>query len=134
MTLLHQQLYYYESEHKLCSLAFLPHFSVEQQKAFKLWYAHRRKILNYEVHQQTWIKVDIEGQAKKIRLLPNGKAQQMTLFAGGMLEGAWNVQEGVCCLLHFRMLNRSLNIALLVIKKRIFILELNILMGSAMHI
>ncbi len=94
MKLLHLQLFWYEKHHTLLEMEDLPSLTPAQEQELKEWVKQRRKILSYEVHQQTWVKVNVDGFASQIRLNPNGTLSEKDLFSDKSLQGLWKVMEG----------------------------------------
>ena len=94
MKLLHLQLFWYEKHHTLLEMEDLPELSPAQHEELANWVKGRRKILNFEVHQHPWVKVNIEGGSSCLRLLPNGKVTEYDLFSASSLQGVWKVIDG----------------------------------------
>ncbi len=72
MKLLHLQLFWHQTQNTLLEMEDLPVLTEQQQRDFKLWMKKRRKILSFEVHQQSWVKVNQDGFSSLIELRPNG--------------------------------------------------------------
>lgn len=106
MTLLHKQLFWVESQHVLLTLDSLPNFTHRQQNELATWCKNRRKILNYEVALQPWIKVNIDGESTEVTLLPNGKASEKNLFGNQTIDGAWKIVDGFL-FIAFHLNNRT---------------------------
>lgn len=94
MKLLHLQLFWYEKHHTLLEMEDLPTLTASQEQELIEWVKKHRKILSYEVHQQTWVKVNIDGFASQIRLNPNGTLLEKDLFSDKSLQGLWKVVDG----------------------------------------
>jgi hypothetical protein len=95
MKLLHLQLFWYEKHHTLLEMEDLPTLSPQQERELQEWGKSRRKILNYEVHQHLWIKVNSEGFSSILELLPNGKLSEKDLFGQRHLRGFWKLNNGL---------------------------------------
>jgi hypothetical protein len=94
MKLLHLQLFWYEKYHTLLELEDLPHLTSQQEAELKTWLHQRRKLLSYEVHQQQWVKVNVDGFSSILVLKPNGDLTEQDLFSDKQLHGLWKVSEG----------------------------------------
>ncbi|MFV0576449.1 MAG: hypothetical protein ACK5NC_13690 [Vibrio sp.] len=94
MKLLHLQLFWYEKYHALLEMEDLPILSPTQEQELKEWIKTRRKILTFEVHQQPWVKVNIDGFSSILELKPNGKLTEKDLFSNRELQGLWKVTDG----------------------------------------
>lgn len=94
MKLLHLQLYWYEKHHTLLELEDLPLLTPQQESGLRLWLNQRRKLLSYEVHQQQWVKVNIDGFSSILILKPNGDLTEQDLFSDKTLHGVWKVVDG----------------------------------------
>lgn len=94
MKLLHLQLFWYEKHHILLEMEDLPQLTPHQQKELQEWIATRRKILSFEVHQQPWVKVNVDGFSSTLILKPNGQLYEKDLFSDQKLLGLWKVMDG----------------------------------------
>lgn len=94
MTLLHLQLFWVENQYKLLSLDNLPHLSERQKGELESWCKKRRKILNFEVHLQPWVKITGDGDSTEVTLRPNGNAFEQDLFGSLQRKGSWKIVEG----------------------------------------
>ncbi|MFC1234008.1 hypothetical protein [Vibrio sp. F74] len=94
MTLLHIQLFWVENQYKLLSLDNLPHLSERQKEELESWCKKRRKILNFEVHLQPWVKITSDGESTEVILRPNGKAYEQDMFGSQQRKGSWKIVEG----------------------------------------
>ncbi|MCE0494508.1 hypothetical protein [Vibrio salinus] len=94
MKLLHLQLFWYEKHHTLLEMEDLPQLTPNQQAELKQWIATRRKILSFEVHQQSWVKVNIDGHSSLLVLNPTGQLSEQDLFSDKKLSGIWKVVDG----------------------------------------
>ena len=95
MTLLHEQLFWAETQHQLLELESLPELTQRQRDELSAWCKKRRKILNYEVALQPWIKVNIDGETTEVNMFPSGKAVEKNLFGTQELVGAWKIIDGI---------------------------------------
>jgi len=116
MTLLHQQLFWVESQHTLLELDDLPELSPRQESDYSAWCKKRRKILNYEVSAQHWVRVNIEGEATELHLYPNGKAEEKNLFGTQYAEGAWKIVDG-CLFIAFQIGERIVEYRIIGLKE-----------------
>lgn len=94
MKLLHLQLFWYEKHHILLEMEDLPTLTPYQETELKQWCAGRRKILNYEVHPQSWVKVNVDGYSSTLNLKSNGQLMEQDLFSDKKLTGLWKVIDG----------------------------------------
>ncbi|SHO59022.1 hypothetical protein [Vibrio quintilis] len=94
MKLLHLQLFWYEYHHTLLEMEDLPVLSPAQMKIFQEWMKTRRKILKYEVHQQAWVKTNIDGASSVLNFSPDGTLTEKDLFGAQILHGLWKVVDG----------------------------------------
>ncbi|WP_087020634.1 hypothetical protein [Thaumasiovibrio subtropicus] len=94
MKLLHLQLFWYETYHTLLEMEDLPILTPSQEAALKKWSKTRRKILSYEMHQQPWLKVNVDGFSSQLELKPNGTLIERDLFTDNTLQGVWKVMDG----------------------------------------
>ncbi|MCY9870114.1 hypothetical protein [Vibrio barjaei] len=95
MKLLHLQLFWHQTQNTLLEMEDLPVLTEQQQQDFKLWMKKRRKILSFEVHQQSWVKVNQDGFSSLIELRPNGSLVERDMFGGRSLSGLWKVIDGL---------------------------------------
>lgn len=95
MKLLHLQLFWYEKYNMLLEMEDLPTLSPQQEKELKEWGKTRRKILSYEAHQHSWIKVSTEGCSSILELLPSGKVSEKDLFGQQRVRGFWKLANGL---------------------------------------
>ncbi|WP_050925292.1 hypothetical protein, partial [Vibrio harveyi] len=94
MKLLHLQLFWYEKHHTLLEMEDLPILTPAQEQELREWAKTRRKILSYEVHQQPWVKVNVDGFSSILELKPNGTLVEKDLFSERGLQGLWKVSDG----------------------------------------
>lgn len=94
MKLLHLQLFWYEKHHTLLEMENLPVLTSAQEKELQDWAKTRRKILSYEVHQQPWVKISVDGFSSILELKANGKLVEKDLFSERCLQGLWKVSDG----------------------------------------
>ena len=94
MKLLHLQLFWYEKHHTLLEMEDLPILTPAQEQELRKWAKTRRKILSYEVHQQPWVKVNVDGFSSLLELKPNGTLVEKDLFSERGLQGLWKVSDG----------------------------------------
>ena len=94
MKLLHLQLFWYEKHHTLLEMEDLPILTPAQEQGLRKWAKTRRKILSYEVHQQPWVKVNVDGFSSLLELKPNGTLVEKDLFSERGLQGLWKVSDG----------------------------------------
>ncbi|NVJ55629.1 MAG: hypothetical protein HWE19_04650 [Vibrionaceae bacterium] len=94
MKLLHLQLFWYEKHHTLLEMENLPPLTPAQEQELREWAKTRRKILSYEVHQQPWVKVNVDGFSSILELKPNGTLVEKDLFSERGLQGLWKVNDG----------------------------------------
>ena len=95
MKLLHLQLFWYEKHHTLLEMENLPTLTPAQEQELREWAKTRRKILSYEVHQQPWVKVNVDGFSSILELKPNGTLVEKDLFSERGLQGIWKVNDGL---------------------------------------
>lgn len=94
MKLLHLQLFWYEKHHTLLEMEALPTLTLTQEQALAEWVKCRRKILSFEAHQHTWVKVNVDGFSSALHLKPNGTLVERDLFGEKTLQGLWKVIDG----------------------------------------
>lgn len=94
MKLLHLQLFWYENHHTLLEMEALPTLTSSQEQALAEWVKCRRKILSFEAHQHTWVKVNVDGFSSALHLKPNGTLVERDLFGEKTLQGLWKVIDG----------------------------------------
>ncbi|WP_047688781.1 hypothetical protein [Vibrio sp. ZOR0018] len=94
MKLLHLQLFWYEKHHTLLEMEVLPTLTPTQEQALAEWVKCRRKILSFEAHQHTWVKVNVDGFSSALHLKPNGTLVERDLFGEKTLQGLWKVIDG----------------------------------------
>ncbi|OXX54395.1 hypothetical protein B9J80_07395 [Vibrio sp. V12_P9A6T4] len=94
MKLLHLQLFWYEKHHTLLEMEALPTLTPIQEQALAEWVKCRRKILSFEAHQHTWVKVNVDGFSSALHLKPNGTLVERDLFGEKTLQGLWKVIDG----------------------------------------
>ncbi|WP_305419289.1 hypothetical protein [Photobacterium leiognathi] len=94
MKRIHLQLFLYEMTHTLIELEDLPSLSSRQATEFHEWYKTKRKLLNFEVHSQLWVKVNVDGFSTQLQLQPNGKLVEEDLFTKKGIKGLWHVSDG----------------------------------------
>lgn len=94
MKLLHLQLFWYEKHHTLLEMEALPTLPPTQEQALAEWVKCRRKILSFEAHQHTWVKVNVDGFSSALHLKPNGTLVERDLFGEKTLQGLWKVIDG----------------------------------------
>ncbi|OXX21415.1 hypothetical protein [Vibrio sp. V08_P9A1T1] len=94
MKLLHLQLFWYEKHHTLLEMEALPTLTPTQEQALAEWVKCRRKILSFEAHQHTWVKVNVDGFSSALHLKPNGTLVERDLFGEKTLQGLWKVIDG----------------------------------------
>ncbi|MEC6798041.1 hypothetical protein CTM76_16815 [Photobacterium phosphoreum] len=94
MKRIHLQLFFYETTQTLLELEDLPHLTTNQTIECQQWYKTKRKILNFEVHSQSWVKVTLDGFSSQLELQPNGKLIEKDLFTEQSVKGLWHVSDG----------------------------------------
>ncbi len=94
MKLLHLQLFWYEKHHTLLEMEALPTLTPTQEQALIEWVKCRRKILSFEAHQHTWVKVNVDGFSSALHLKPNGTLFERDLFGEKTLQGLWKIIDG----------------------------------------
>lgn len=94
MKLLHLQLFWYEKHHTLLEMEALPTLTPSQEQALAEWVKCRRKILSFEAHQHTWVKVNVDGFSSALHLKPNGTLVERDLFGEKTLQGLWKIIDG----------------------------------------
>ncbi|CAM3545374.1 hypothetical protein VA7868_03048 [Vibrio aerogenes CECT 7868] len=94
MKLLHLQLFWYEYHHTLLEMEDLPVLTPAQMKIFQEWVKTRRKLLKYEVHQQVWVKTNVDGASSILTFSPDGTLTEQDLFGSRTLNGLWKVIDG----------------------------------------
>lgn len=94
MKRLHLQLFWYERYQALLEMEDLPILTDSQLSELNVWMKKRRKILNYEVYQQPWIKVNEDGFSSIMELHPGGKLVEKDLFSDRVNNGIWKVVDG----------------------------------------
>ncbi|MGC9421892.1 hypothetical protein [Vibrio sp.] len=95
MKLLHLQLFWYEKHHTLLEMEALPTLTPTQEQALIEWVKCRRKILSFEAHQHTWVKVNMDGFSSALHLKSNGTLVEQDLFGEKTLQGLWKVIDGL---------------------------------------
>ncbi|MBD1577876.1 hypothetical protein HC723_15885 [Vibrio sp. S11_S32] len=112
---LNLQLFWYEKDQSLIDTKELTKLSAAQESEFNEWEKQRRKILSYELHQQTWVKVPNDGASSELQFNSNGGVTEIELFGDKSLSGAWKVVDGV---LFISMINNDATIEYQVVANR----------------
>ncbi|MCE4936934.1 hypothetical protein [Aliivibrio fischeri] len=112
---LNLQLFWYEKELSLIDTKELTILSATQESEFNEWKKQRRKILSYELHQQTWVKVSNDGASSELLFSSNGTVIETELFGSKSLSGSWKVVDGV---LFINMVSDDLTIEYQVVANR----------------
>lgn len=113
---LNLQLFWYEKDQSLIDTKELTKLSSAQESEFNEWEKQRRKILSYELHQQTWVKVSNDGVSSELLFSSNGTVIETELFGDKSLSGAWKVVDGV---LFISMVNNHATIEYQVVANRV---------------
>ncbi len=116
MKLLHLQLFWYEKHHTLLEMEDLPILTPAQEQELREWAKTRRKILSYEVHQQPWVKVNVDGFSSILELKPNGTLVEKTCSVSAVYR-AYGRSATASCLSKSSAVNSSSNTKLLVTPK-----------------
>ena len=95
MKSLYLQLFMYEKAKSLIDTKNLKILSPTQETEVNEWIKQRRKILSYELHQQTWVKVTHDNTSSELIFSSNGTLVEMDLFGDKSLLGTWKVVDGV---------------------------------------